>query len=133
MIVSIITVRLGDIDGVPSNTTSAFTGTSRYDASMDVLGSVSSKMSCIPIESAVGKICLLSIIPSSVYFSDTRGNFRSINQVGVLKSEGLSKSQAAINNKDALIPKMEKNLFRRKIVDLGLLTLFIGELEIHSF
>jgi hypothetical protein len=53
--------------------------------------------------------------------------------VGVLKSEGLSKSQAAINNKDALIPKMEKNLFRRKIVDLGLLTLFIGEWEIHSF
>jgi hypothetical protein len=53
--------------------------------------------------------------------------------VGVSKSEGLSKSQLLTAMKDTMINKIDVNLFRRKIVNLGLRTLFIWEREIHSF
>ena len=66
---------------------------SRISAPIEVSGKEPSNISCIPSESGVENICLLSTMPSSEYFCWTRGNIKSKYQVGILKDAGPFRSQ----------------------------------------
>ena len=60
---------------------------------IEVSGNTPSNINCIPRESGVENICLLSTMPSKEYFCCTKGNIKSKNHVGILKDAGPLRSQ----------------------------------------
>ena len=81
-----------DVDGV-ENCIDLSRSISKMSEPIAVSGKIPSNISCMPKESGVEKICLLSTIPSREYFCWTSGNIKSKNHVGILNDAGPFRSQ----------------------------------------
>jgi hypothetical protein len=91
-----------DVDGV-ENCIDLSRLISKMSDPIAVSGKMPSNISCIPRESGVEKICLLSTIPSKEYFCWTSGNMRSKNHVGILNDAGPFRSQLINRERVAII------------------------------